>query len=91
MVKINDDFYIDADSNCYTLKEKTVVKDEKSKKFGEEVFKDRGYYVTLEGILNGFLKAQTRDWINKNGGDIKDLLKEVQKQNEFISALDLKV
>lgn len=91
MIKINDDFYIDADSNCYTLKEKTVVKDEKSKKFGEEVFKDRGYYVTLEGILNGFLKAQTRDWINKNGGDIKDLLKEVQKQNEFIAALDLKV
>ncbi len=91
MFKINDDFYIDADSNCYTLKEKTVVKDEKSKKFGEEVFKDRGYYVTLEGILNGFLKVQTRDWINKNGGDIKDLLKEVQKQNEFISALDLKV
>lgn len=32
MIKINDDFYIDADSNCYTLKEKTVVKDEKSKK-----------------------------------------------------------
>lgn len=91
MIKINDDFYIDADSNCYTLKEKAIVKDEKSKKFGEEVFKDRGYYVTLEGILNGFLKAQTRDWINKNGGDIKDLLKEVQKQNEFISALDLKV
>ncbi len=91
MIKINDDFYIDADSNCYTLKEKTVVKDEKSKKFGEEVFKDRGYYVTLEGILNGFLKAQTRDWINKNGGDIKDLLKEVQKQNEFIASLDLKV
>ena len=91
MIKINDDFYIDADSNCYTLKEKTVVKDEKSKKFGEEVFKDRGYYVTLEGILNGFLKAQTRDWINKNGGYIKDLLKEVQKQNEFIASLDLKV
>ena len=91
MVKINDDFYIDADSNCYTLKEKSVVKDEKSKKFGEEVFKDRGYYVTLEGVLNGFLKAQTRDWINKNSGNIKDLLKEVQKQNEFIAALDLKV
>ena len=42
MIKIDDKFYIDADSNSYTLKEKDKIQDEKSKKYGEEVFRDRG-------------------------------------------------
>ena len=55
MIKIDDKFFIDADSNSYTLKEKDKIQDKKSKNYGEEVFRDRGYYVTLEGVLNGYL------------------------------------
>ena len=66
MIKIDDKFYIDSDSNSYTLKEKDKIQDEKSKKYGEEVFRDRGYYVTLEGVLNGYLKAQTREFVQNN-------------------------
>ena len=62
MIKIDDKFFIDADSNSYTLKEKDKIQDKKSKNYGEEVFRDRGYYVTLEGVLNGYLKAQTREF-----------------------------
>lgn len=91
MIKITDDFYIDSDVNNYTLKEKLIVKDEKSDKFGEEVYKDRGYYTTVEGCLKGFLKIQTRAWISKNSGEIKDLIKEIEKQNKFIDNLKLKV
>lgn len=91
MIKIDDKFYIDADSNSYTLKEKDKIQDEKSKKYGEEIFRDRGYYVTLEGVLKGYLKAQTREWINNNDGDVKDLIKEVENQNKFIKSLKLKV
>ena len=39
MIKIDENFYIDADDNCYTLKEKTKVKDKKSKNYGEEAWK----------------------------------------------------
>lgn len=91
MIKIDDKFFIDADSNSYTLKEKDKIQDKKSKNYGEEVFRDRGYYVTLEGVLNGYLKAQTREFVQNNEADIKELIKEIKKQAEFVKKLNLKV
>lgn len=91
MIKIDDKFFIDADSNSYTLKEKDKIQDKKSKNYGEEVFRDRGYYVTLEGVLNGYLKAQTREFVQNNEIDIKELIKEIKKQTEFVKKLNLKV
>ncbi|MFR3182181.1 MAG: hypothetical protein ACLTPN_00945 [Clostridia bacterium] len=91
MVKIDDKFYVDADSNSYILKEKDKVRDKKSKKYGEDVFKDRGYYVSLEGVLNGYLKVQTRDYIKNNDVGVKDLLKEIKEQTKFVEKLNLKV
>ena len=91
MIKIDENFYIDADNNSYTLKEKDKVQDKKSKNYGEEVFRDRGYYVTLEGVLNGYLKAQTREFVQNNETDIKELIKEIKRQTEFVKKLNLKV
>ena len=91
MIKIDDKFFIDADSNSYTLKEKDKIQDKKSKNYGEEVFRDRGYYVTLVGVLNGYLKAQTREFVQNNEADIKELIKEIKKQTEFVKKLNLKV
>ena len=91
MIKIDDKFFIDADSNSYTLKEKDKIQDKKSRNYGEEVFRDRGYYVTLEGVLNGYLKAQTREFVQNNEADIKELIKEIKKQTEFVKKLNLKV
>lgn len=91
MIKIDDKFFIDADSNSYTLKEKDKIQDKKSKNYGEEVSRDRGYYVTLEGVLNGYLKAQTREFVQNNEADIKELIKEIKKQTEFVKKLNLKV
>ncbi len=91
MIKIDDKFFIDADSNSYTLKEKDKIQDKKSKNYGEEVFRDRGYYVTLDGVLNGYLKAQTREFVQNNETDIKELIKEIKKQTEFVKKLNLKV
>lgn len=91
MIKIDDKFFIDADSNSYTLKEKDKVQDKNSKNYGKEVFRDRGYYVTLEGVLNGYLKAQTREFVQNNEADVKELIKEIKKQTEFVKKLNLKV
>lgn len=91
MIKIDDKFFIDADSNSYTLKEKDKIQNKKSKNYGEEVFRDRGYYVTLDGVLNGYLKAQTREFVQNNEADIKELIKEIKKQTEFVKKLNLKV
>ena len=91
MIKIDDKVFIGGDSNSYTLKEKDKIQDKKSKNYGEEVFRDRGYYVTLEGVLNGYLKAQTREFVQNNEADIKELIKEIKKQTEFVKKLNLKV
>lgn len=91
MIKIDEKFYIDADDNCYTLKEKTKVEDKKSKNYGEEVLKVCGFYVNLESLLNGFLKVKTREFISGNEKEIKDLVKEIKAQTDYIKKLNLKV
>ena len=91
MIKIDEKFYIDADDNCYTLKEKTKVEAKKSKNYGEEVWKDCGFYVNLESLLNGFLKVKTREFVSSNEKDIKDLVKEIKAQTDYIKKLNLKV
>lgn len=92
MIKITDRFYINANTNSYVLQEKTTVKDEQSKNYGQEIFKDLGYYTTLESCLKGFLKTITREYINKEEkNNLNELLEEVKKQNEFIESLKLNI
>ena len=80
MIKINERFYINANSNQYILQEKTIIKDEKSKNFGKETFKDLGYYVSMEGVLRGIFKTQLREYISKEDkNSIEDLLNEIKR------------
>lgn len=92
MIKITERFYINASSTCYSLIEKTRVKDENSKNYGQVTFKDLGYYTTLEGCLKGILKTITREYISKDTiNTIQDLQKEIQKQDEFLHSLKLNI
>lgn len=92
MIKITDRFYIDANANCYVLKEKTAVQDENSKNYGQEVLKDLGYYTSLESCLKGFLKTTTREYIAKQEiNSIQDLIKEINRVEEYLKSLNLKV
>ena len=92
MIKVTDRFYIDANSNCYILQEKTKVQDVKSENYGNEIYKDLGYYTTLESCLQGILKTVTREFISKNEeSSIKELLAQIKLQNDFIKSLNLNV
>ena len=92
MVKLTDRFYINANSNCYTLLEKTKVQDEESKNYGQDVYKDLGYYTTIESCLKGMLKTATREFIgNEEENLIKDLLTQIKLQNEFLQTLKLDI
>jgi len=91
MIKITDRFYINATSNCYILQEKSVIQDETSKNYGKEVFKELGYYVTIEGCLNGLMKTKLREFIGKKEeNDIVDLIEEEHKLQDFIKSLNIK-
>lgn len=92
MIKITDRFYINATTNCYCLQEKTTVQDENSKNYGQEIFKDLGYYTTIEQCLNGLLKVKTREFIGKETiNSIKDLQNEIVKTQEFLHKLNLDI
>jgi len=92
MIKITDRFYVNANTNNYILQEKTKVQDENSENYGKEVFKDLGYYTTLESCLKGIIKTTTREFISsEEENSVKELITQVQLQNEFIKSLNLNV
>ena len=92
MIKVTDRFYINASKTCYTLQEKTTIQDEKSENYGKEVFKDLGYYVSIESCLKGILKVTTREFIGKEEEKtIKDLLIYIKSQDELIKSFKLDV
>lgn len=91
MVKITDRFYINATTNCYILQEKTTVKDENSKNYGQEVFKDIGNYTSIEGCLRGLEKANAREFISKEEENtMQDLIEEIHRINKLIEDMNLK-
>lgn len=83
MIKVTDRFYINANSNCYILQEKTTVQDENSKNFGNEIYKDLGYYTTIENCLKGIFRNKLREYISKEEErSIKELLEEIKRIKE---------
>lgn len=92
MIKISDRFYISANTNCYTLQEKTTIKDQNSRNYGQEVFKDLGYFTSIEGCLKGVLKISTREYISKNvENSIEDLILEIKIIEESLEKLKIDV
>jgi hypothetical protein len=90
MIKITDRFYINATTNCYTLQEKTTVQDENSENYGKEIYKDLGYYTSIENCLQGILKTTTREFISQEQeNSVKELIEQVKLQNDFLKSLKL--
>lgn len=92
MVKINDKYYIDATNTCYILKEKVVVSDENSKNYGEVIYKDLGYYYSIENVITALLKKETRKFVGQaTEQTLNDLIDVIQYQTDYIKSLNLKI
>lgn len=92
MIKVTDRFYINATTNCYVLQEKTTVKDKKSENYGKEIFKDLGYYTTIESCLKGILKVTIKEFVSKEEEtSIYELMKQIKKAEEYLYSLNLDV
>lgn len=85
MIKIDNEYIINADDNSYKLEIKGQIKDENSKNYGKEVTTTYGYYSTLESALIGYIKAKTRKYISKETENTLDeLLTEIKKYKQEI-------
>lgn len=92
MIKVTDRFYINASTNCYSLQEKTIVQDTKSENYGKEIFKDLGYYTSLESCLKGILKTTTREFVGQEQeNSLKELMTQIKLQDEFLKKLKLDI
>lgn len=84
MIKITEKYFLDADSHNCMLKEKYIVKDKKSKNYGQEDYIVIGYYPTPEGALSGLVKNELKKFIAKDTiNDIKDLIDKIEKLNKL--------
>ena len=61
MLKINEKYYIDSDSCNYILLEKNIVKDQKSKNYGKEVYKNVAYYGNVNSLYNGLIEKEIKE------------------------------
>lgn len=83
MIKINERYYIDADARNYALKEKAIVKSKEG--IESEGFKELGYYTTLDGLFNGLLKTELREFISQSdNASIGELLSKLKELENFI-------
>ena len=88
MIKLDKNYYLNADSNCYILCTKSNRKD----KDGNDVYNNEGYYSTIEQVLEGLMKNELRKYISKK--DIKsidELLIEVKRLQEYIKSLKVDI
>ena len=80
MIKIDSEYFVNATESCYTLERKTTVKDVNSKNYGKEVSEIEGYYTSIDGALNGYLKVRMRQYISKEEENtIKEAIKKIEE------------
>ena len=83
MVKINEKYYMDADSRNYTLKETAIIKSKDGTE--TEGFKELGFYTNLECLCNGVIKTELRTYIKESeNATIEDLLNKLKEIESFI-------
>lgn len=82
MLKINDEYYIEGETNDFILKQ---VHYAEKKDTGEKVRQDLviGYYATVDIALKGYLKHKGREIIQKKDFEsIKEYLDYIKKLDE---------
>lgn len=85
MIRIDKEYIINANENCYSLEKISVVQDTNSKNYGKETRTTEGYYVSIESALRGYLKAKTRKYISsQNENTLKELLEEIKKTDDYL-------
>lgn len=84
MIKIDEEYIINANESCYTLETTSTIQDINSKNYGKETRTIQGYYTSIEGALKAYLKFKTREYValvdKKTIYDLMDYIKDLEKQ-----------
>lgn len=77
MIRVDNDYYIDVDEQCYTVKIDTHKTDKK----GNEVYVIVGYYKNLQNAIKGVIDYQNKKKLKSENYDLKEALKIVLDNN----------
>lgn len=84
MIKINENFGIDADEHQFILKEFSTIKDAKSKNFGKPTEVVLGYYTTLASAINGLEKILSRRMVKIKDYTLKEAVEGIKAIHEDV-------
>lgn len=88
MIKIDDEYVLNAYEHGYILQKKTTVHDTESKNYGKTILTNPKYYTTLESALNGYIQAKTRKYISTEAEQsLSELLQEVKGLQQHIEKI----
>ncbi len=80
MIKIDEEYILNANESCYTLETMSTVQDTESKNYGKETRTIQGYYTSIENALKGYIKAKTRKYISsETTNTLNELLKKINE------------
>jgi len=82
MIRINDEYAIDADIHCYTLCQKGIVAT--GKNAGEQFWKTLGYYPTVSGCLQGLQKHLQRQAVQTEDMTLNEAYEAFRKLYEQV-------
>ena len=83
MIKLIDNYVIDADARCYTIGTLTKNKNKEDGTITESI-QNPGYYTTLQQALNGILKRIERDTTRNTTGDLKALTEAIRASHDRV-------
>ena len=80
MIKIDEEYIINATETCYTLEKITTVQDAKSKNYGKETKIIKGYYTSMQSAFKGYLKCKMRKFAGQERTNtFYDFIKYLEK------------
>lgn len=92
MVKLDDEFSISANSNCYILNRKTIVQDKDSVNYGKESLVNEGFFTSIESAIKGMLKIKIREYLSKSTeNSIQELQEYIKSLKEAVEKLNLNI
>lgn len=85
MIKIDNEYIINANESCYTLEKIGQVEDIESQNYGKETKTIQGYYTTIENALNGYIKVKLRKYVSsETENTLKELLQQIKDLQKFM-------
>lgn len=88
MIKIDNEYIINANESCYTLEKIGQVEDVESQNYGKETKTIQGYYTTIENALNGYIKVKLRKYVSsETENTMKELIRQMEKLEIYVKQI----